>query len=327
MRKLSGCLVVLLGLCGPAVAGSIDGTPFTVRCGTTILVTDANAFGTLTLDATDPILTTACQGNGLTIKNQGTGHNDRGFTVDCTGTAGMAIKGSATGTGIKLLGPNLAVFGCTTDGFQTGIAVTGDGSDIEDSVVQNSSGDGFVVNDPVGFRNVNLIGSNFTGNQAVKSGGWGFNLRGSVMNVGTGTFFNNIATGNALGGFLVKGEGVAMFGNEAFFNTGPGFSVLSTNCCSGSLGQFFSSAVAQGNSGPGIVYSAKNDGSNCVGSSDPNCVGGRFFPLGFDTSAGAISAAGNGTTCPAGSLPFPIPGVCAIVLGRQCTENVLNHCP
>jgi hypothetical protein len=326
MRKLVGVLAVLLGLCAPVNAGSIDGTPITVRCGTTVTVNDNNAFGTLTLDASDPILSTVCQGDGLTIKNQGAGHNDRGFTVDCTGTSGMAIKGSSTGVGIKLLGPNLAVFGCTINGFQNGLTVTGDGSDVEDSLVASSSGDGFVVNDPVSFRNANLIGSNFTGNQAISTGGWGFNLKGSVMNVGTGSFFNNIATGNALGGFLVKGEGVSMSGNEALSNNGPGFSVLSTNCCSGSLGQFFSSSLAAANAGPGIVYTGKDDGSNCVGSLDPNCTGGKFFPAGFDATPGAIVSSGNGTTCPAGSLPF-IAGVCPIVKGKQCSENVLNHCP
>jgi hypothetical protein len=326
MRKLSGALVVLLGLCGPASAGSIGSTPITVRCGSTVIVNNDNAFETLTLDSSDPILSTVCRGDGITIKNQGAGHNDRGFTVDCGGNQATPIKGSANGIGIALLGPNLAVFNCAIDGFKNGIAVTGDGSDIEDSQVQNSSGDGFVINDPVSFRNPNLIGSNFTGNQAINTKGWGFNLKGSIMNVGTGTFFNNVASGNALGGFLVKGEGVSMFGNEALSNNGPGFSVLSTNCCSGSLGQAFSSSLALSNAGPGVVYTGKDDGSNCVGSLDPNCTGGKFFPAGFDATPGAIVSSGNGTSCPVGSLPF-IAGVCAIVKGKQCSENVLNHCP
>jgi len=325
MRKLSGCLVVLLGLCGPASAGSIGGTPITVSCGTTVKVDDNNAFQTLTLDSTDPILSTTCAIDGITIKNLGPGRNDRGFLVDCGGNQAKPIKGSGKGTGIELLGPNLMVFNCSVSGFANGITVTGDGSDIEDNQVANSTGDGFVVNDPIFFRNPNIIGSNFTGNQAVNNHGWGFNLKGSLMNVGTGNVFNNFASGNTLGGFLVKGEGVSMSGNEAVANAGPGFFVTSTNCCSGSLGQFFTSALAVGNSGPGIVYTARNDGSNCVGSVDPACTGGTFFPLGFDTSAGAISASGNGTTCPTGSLSF-IPGVCPITKGRLCSDNILGRC-
>ncbi len=318
-------LVVLLGFGAFAGAGTIGGTPITVTCDTTITVTDANSFQTLTLDGTDPILSSVCPKNGITIKNQGKGHINRGFFLDCQTNQSTPITGSTKDAGIELMGPNLFVSNCYVTGFKNGITSNGDGVGIQDSQVQNSADDGFVVKSSVGLKNANIIGITFAGNRAFDTGGWGFNLHANLIGASPGSFFNNIADGNASGGFLVKGEGVGLFGGEAFNNGGPGFSITSSSCCSAAFGQFLTSALAVGNAGPGIIYSAKNDGSNCVGSIDPACAGGTFFPLGFDTTPGAIVSSGNGGTCPTGSLPF-LPGVCPIVKGAQCSDNALNHC-
>jgi hypothetical protein len=327
MSKFSPSLVVvmLLGLCGSAGAGMLGDTPITVDCGTTIAVTDANAFQTLTLDASDPILSTVCKGDGITIKNQAGGKTNRGLTLDCQGNQLHPITGSTKGVGIKLVGANLVVLSCYVDSFNQGLTVSGDGADIEDSQVQNSAADGFVLTDPVGLKSPILVGTNFVGNRAIKNGGWGFNLKGNVMSIGTGSVFNNFASENGLGGFLVTGEGVGMFGNEAFKNTGPGFSVTSNNCCSGAFGEFFSAGLAVSNAGPGIIFSGRNDGSNCVGGTDEACTGGTFFPAGLDASPGALVSVDNGATCPNGSIPF-LPGVCPIVKGKQCKQAALDKC-
>ncbi len=316
-----------LVLCGfaSADAGSIDSTPITVACNTTITVTDTMAFQTLTLDSTDPILSTVCDKGGIAIKNTGSNAINRGFTLDCQTNQANPISGSGKGVGIALSGPFLTVQNCYVSGFGTGISVIGDVSTIQDNQVQNSTGDGFDVKDKLGLKSPNLSGTFVAGNRASDNGGWGFNLHGNVVNTSTGSFFSNIAEGNASGGFLVTGEGNGLFNLEAFNNGGPGISVTSANCCSGSRGEFLSAVVAGGNAGPGIIYSAKDDASNCVGSLDPSCAGGTFFPLGFDTTPSAIAAWNNAGTCPADSLPF-IPGVCPIVKGKQCPQKALDKC-
>jgi hypothetical protein len=320
-----GLAIIFLGAFASADAGSLDGSPITVACGTTITVTDAIAFQTLTLDSTDPILSAVCPKNGLTIKNTGASAIDRGLTLDCQTNYATPIRGSAKGVGIALSGPFLTVQNCYVSGFANGISVNGDGATIADNQVENSSDDGFDIKDTLGLKSSKLNGTFISGNRAFNNGGWGFTLQGNLMSTSQGSFFSNIADGNASGGFSVKGEGNGLFNLEAFNNGGPGISVTSTNCCSGASGQFLSAVVAANNAGPGIVYSAKDDASNCVGSLDPGCAGGTFFPLGLDTEAGAVVVAGNGGSCPAASLPF-VPGVCPIVKGKQCTQSVLDKC-
>ena len=320
-------LIAVLSLASaPAPAGQLGTTPFTVSCGTVIDVTSANSGQTLTIDATDPILSSRCPGGGIKIANKGSNALNQSFTIDCQTNQNAPIMG--TGIGIRLDGPNLSALNCYVDGFTTGIEADGDGADIEDSQVQNATGDGFLVKAKVKLTNANLVGVTFTGNRAFANGGWGFNLAANEISGGTGSFFNNIADTNAKGGFSIKGDGNSLSGSEAFNNGGPGFLVVSKSCCSGSSGQSFDTAVASSNQGPGIVYEARDDGSNCVGGTGPTCAGGTFFPTGFDTTPGGISAADNTGSCPAGSLQYLLAeGVCPIVLGSPCSASALNRCP
>ena len=76
-----------------------------------------------------------------------------------------------SGIGIRLDGPNLSAINCYVDGFSTGIEADGDGADIEDSQVQNATGDGFVVKSKVKITNANLVGVTFAGNRAFGNGG------------------------------------------------------------------------------------------------------------------------------------------------------------
>lgn len=328
LAAFSGSFLVALFSARHAVAGRIGATTVSVACGTKIVVGPSSAGMTLTLDAHDPILTESCASGGLTIENFGKDAINQTFSVDCGTNATHPITGGTSGVGVTLKGANLGLFNCYVAGFAQGIVADGDGADIEDSQVQNAAGAGFVVKAHVSIRNQNLIGITFTGNRAFDSGGWGFDLSANAISGGTGSFFDNIADGNTLGGFRVKGDGNALSGSEAFNNGGPGFEVISKSCCSGSFGQSFDTAVASLNKGPGIIYVGRDDGSNCVGATDAACTGGTFFPAGFDTTPGGISAADNGTTCPPGSLPYlPAEGVCPIVLGTACAQKVLDNCP
>ena len=327
-RSVTGVVVVAtLSLASaPARAGLLGTTPFTVSCGTVINVTAANSGLTLTIDPTDPILSTSCPGGGIKVVNKGSNALNQFFTIDCGTNQAAPIMGS--GIGIRLDGPNLAAFNCYVDGFTVGLEADGDGADVEDSQVQNATGDGFVVKSKLAITNINIVGVTFTGNRAVGNGGWGFNLAANEISGGTGSFFNNIAEKNAKGGFTIKGDGNALSGSEADNNGGPGFLIVSKSCCSGSVGQSFDTATAFANQGPGLVYAARNDGSNCVGGTGLTCTGGTFFPLGFDTTPGGITAAGNMAPCPTGSLPTTLgAGVCPIVLGKLCSASALNRCP
>lgn len=310
-----------------AHAGRLGATAMSIACGTKITVTDANDGDTLTIDPSDPILSGACGNDGLVVVNSGSNAINRSFSIDCQTNQATPISGGKSGTGILLLGPNLAVFNCYVQGFGAGIVAHGDDADIEDSQVQNAAGDGFVVKDGLSILNQNLYGTTITGDIAIDNGGWGFDLKGNAISGGTGSVFNNIADGNVLGGFSVKGDGNALSGSEAYNNGGPGFDIVSNSCCSGSFGQSFDTAVASLNRGPGIIYVGRDDGSNCVGSNSPTCAGGVFFPAGFDTTPGGITGADNGS-CPAGSLPFlAAEGVCPRVKGKPCSQSVLDRCP
>ncbi len=294
----------------------------------TIEVGADNNGKTLFLAASDPILSAPCSGNGITIINKGTNAPNQSFTIDCQTNQGNPIKGSATGIGIMLKGLNLAAFNCYVEGFGIGMASNGDGADIEDSQVQNAAGDGFFIKSHTKITNANIIGVIFMGNRAYGNGGWGFNMPVNEIDAETGSVFNNIADGNGKGGFYIKGDGNFLSGAEAYNNGGPGFLIISKSCCSGSSGQNFDTAAAASNLGPGIIYEARDDGSNCVGGTGPTCAGGTFYPTGFDTTPGGISAADNGGTCPAGSLPYlNADGVCPIVLGASCSASTLNRCP
>lgn len=321
---LVGCLTLL---CDVAGAGLLGTTPIAVSCGTALTVGASNTGQTLALDATDPILSTTCAGNGLTVINKGASALNQRFTIDCNTNQATPITGTA-GIGIMLKGLNLAVHNCYVHGFTTGILSVGDGADIEDSQVEQATGNGFFVHSGAKLTSANIVGITFTGNRAFGNGGWGFLMNANEISGGTGSFFNNIADRNGKGGFYIKGDGNSLSGSEAFNNGGPGFVVLSNSCCSGSLGQSFDTAVATFNTGPGIVYIARNDGSNCVGGAGPTCTGGTFFPLGFDTTAGGISAFGNGGSCPPGALPYlKAEGVCPIVTSSVCSPTLLSHCP
>ena len=317
--------VALVG--GAARAGLLGTTPFTVTCGTIVAVAADTSGKTLTLDASDPILAAPCPGNGIKIINKGSNAPNQFLTLDCQTNQAAPIKGS-TGVGIMLDGPNLAVNNCYVQGFSMGLESQGDGADIEDSQVENATGDGFRIKSKVRVTNPNIVGVTFTGNRAFDNGGWGFEMDASEISGGAGSFFDNIADTNVKGGFKITGDGNSLSGSEAFNNGGPGFVIISKSCCSGSAGQNFDTAVASSNTGPGIVYEGRNDGSNCVGGTGPTCTGGTFFPAGFDTTPGGISAADNGGSCPVGSLPYLLAdGVCPIVVGKACSATSVNNCP
>ena len=129
----------------------------------------------------------------------------------------------------------------------------------------------------------------------------------------------------AYGGLVfLKGGLGFLSGNEASGNNGPGFVIRSIACC---MPNEFDTAAAFSNAGPGIVYIGRDDGTNCVGGTGADCSGGTFFPAGFDTTPGGISASGNSGECPPESLPSSLgPEVCPVVWGPPCGTLVLDRC-
>src|SRR5262249_41979122 len=93
------------------------------------------------------------------------------------------------------------------------------------------------------------------------------------------------------------------------------------SCCSGSAGQSFDTAAAFANQGPGIVYEARDDRSNCVGGSGPTCTGGTLFPLAFDTTPGGITAPANTGPSPA----TPCQPCWAQAFARSSSEVPARH--
>jgi len=323
----------------------------TVDCGFKLKVTTQNSGSTLTLtppakgvDATtvDPIFKHACPANGITISNPSTVaatvNNGLFFMLECNVTNQnlfAAIKGAPatstttpTGIGITLKGSGLIVNDCIVDGFSHGIVSTGDGNDIEGCVVQNSAGDGFVIHDPVSFTSLNFtgdtIGGNTNGNEAFHNGGYGFNIvaNGIAAETSGAVNFNNNADDNGKGGFLIKGNGNTIEGAEATNNNGPGIVVTSPSCCTNSgssPGQDLDAARVDGNAGPGIIYSAKDDDTN------------NGLPSGYNAFEEGVLATDDGTKkgCPAGAVDPSGTGheICLIVLGKPCSQKVLNACP
>jgi len=326
--RIAVVVAATISLVGVVARAALLGTtPLTVACGTVITVTADSSGKTLTLDPSDPILVTPCPRDGIKIVNKGSNAPNQFLTLDCQTNQAAPITGT-TGVGIMLDGLNLAAYNCYVHGFAIGLETNGDGADIEDSQVENATGDGFRIKSGVRITNPNLVGITFTGNRAFDNGGWGFEMTANAISGGSGSVFNCIADTNAKGGFRITGDGNSLSGSEAFNNGGPGFLIVSKSCCSGSEGQSFDTAVASSNKGPGIVYEARDDGSNCVGGTGPTCTGGTFFPAGFDTTPGGISAADNGGSCPGGSLPYLLAeGVCPVVVGKPCSQSSLDNCP
>jgi hypothetical protein len=309
-----------------------------VDCGFKLKVTTQNSGGTLTLtppgpgvDAStvDPIFNHACPKDGITITNPFPAASGQGFSLDCNVTNQnlfSAITGSQAGKGITLRGPGLALFDCIVDSFAKGIVATADGADIEDSQVMNSVSDGFFIRDSASFASLNFVGDILSGNLAITNGGYGFNIVANGLSASPGSTFNNIANSNGKGGFLINGNGNTISGANAAGNNGAGITVFSPSCCTNSgssPGQDLDTAQVDNNTGPGILYAARDDGTNCPAI-------GPCLPSGFNPSFGGIFASNDGTktACPPGAFDPTGKGheICLVVLGKPCSQTALNAC-
>jgi hypothetical protein len=326
---LSSALGLLFGTAASVRAGILQpgDVPLSVSCGQVIQASDS-ASG-LRLEPTDPIVAAPCDKDGIQIRNVGAGRLDRSFELDCSF---LALRGKGAGTGVDLVGTNLSVSNCYVERFKNGV-VGGAGSTITDSRVTDCTDDGVVLKNPQSPNAASFAPIAVNGTRSRRNGGWGFRLQGNGTGLDAGTFFRSKATGNAKGGFLIKGNGNLVAASEALGNDGPGFSVSgnenalssvdaegnggggivmeSNQCC---RTNFLDAAIASGNTGPGVAFTSRANPGN----------GG--FPAGLDTSPGSIDADANGD-CQAGSLPNALgDGVCPVAKGRACSIEELEGC-
>jgi hypothetical protein len=239
----------VLALIGPWTAPAAA----VVNCGATLT-------SSTTLTASDPVTTTMCNDNGLTIQT------NADIVLDC---AGGTITGDGTGTyGIKVgSGASGAVIkNCVVENFKTGIQITGPGfTTLMRTVAKDNQGNGVsitsndnVVTDVVSLNNTGhgfeTSGANdvtFDGAVAVGNGSRGFSLGGArpvvqnslaISNGGAGfthatstggSFSANAAVDNGGDGFNIAGGTTSnpkdFDGNRAFVNGGNGLVVTGTN--------------------------------------------------------------------------------------------------
>jgi len=312
----------------PATAGLLQpgDVPISVACGREIQV--GAAATSLTLQDTDPIVSNACPRDGIKIKNVGAGRNDRNFELDCSF---LTLRGSLTGAGVELSGPNLTVRNCYVERFDEGI-VAGAGSTIADSRVTDSAGDGIVLRNNASPNSGSFLAISVVGTRSRRNGGWGFRLQGNGTETDQGNFFDVKATENAKGGVLVRGNLNSIVHSDAVDNLGAGFSVSgklnslsevgaernvgpgieieSNQCCNTN---FLEIATASGNAGPGILFSSRINPAT-------------GFPVGFHSEVGSIDADANGA-CPQGTLANSFgSGVCLIAKGQPCRLSDLMDC-
>jgi hypothetical protein len=291
----------------------------TVGCGFTLRITDAANAQTLQLEPNDPIFAGPCVGDALSIKNTGRNALNRSFTLDCN-QAGT-LRGSNIGTGIRIRGAGITVMNCTLSGFHTGVVASGDGETVQDTTAENCAADGFDIRDSINLNSASFSGTFISSDQALHNAGVGFALKGNgfTLDNSGNIFLTSLADGNLRGGFVLNGRENTISGCDASNNGGPGFAVIEKSCCS--INYSFDTSRAVANTGPGIVYIGRDDGTNCVG--------GICYPGGVDLSGSStgIFAFDNGGVCPPGTLPFPPTSSGQICLAaKSCGQGELNKC-
>ncbi len=309
-------VVLALACAGVAPAATLrpSNVSMAVDCNFKLQVTPTLDGQTLQLESTEPIFSHPCSNNGIVLSNRGKGAADRTFTFDCLHLG--TIRGSSRGKGLQIKGPGLVVMSCDVDGFSNGVVVSDDGAEVDDTIVQNSTRDGFSVKDPVNPNSDKFLGTSLFGNQSLNNRGFGFKMKGNGFDLEGGNFVSNLALGNHSGGFSVVGDGNVLSGNDAISNGGAGVMILGKSCC---LPNSFDTARALNNAQAGIVYAGRDQGTTC---SAAGCL-----PLGIDLSAqGAIFASGNASICPAGTTTAkPIPGQICIA-SKTCSTGELDKC-
>jgi hypothetical protein len=167
---------------------------------------------------------TGCKPNGLIL-------NASGITLDC---AGFSIKGTGTGTGIKLgTGVSgVAIENCVVDGFATGILLGGGGgSALMRTLVQNNTGHGVratsdsnTVQDVVSRQNGGFgfvvigAGNSLLGVLAMDNSKAGVSLGGHGQDVE-----NSLAISNDKEGFVGTVRDSTFSANTAISNVATGF--------------------------------------------------------------------------------------------------------
>jgi hypothetical protein len=179
-----------------------------------------------TLTATDPVVTGVCPFHGLGLAADF-------ITLDC---AGLTIKGSRAGKGLRLLPgtEGVTIQNCVVEGFATGIFLgAGGGAFVFNVVSQNNKNDGIATDSNFNFF-VNVLSR---GNGAA-----GFKLAG-LGNGGEGA----IALQNGKAGFQMAGREIDLSSSLSISNGAQG--VVGSNVKE----SFFSLITSIANTGDGMT--------------------------------------------------------------------------
>jgi hypothetical protein len=166
-----------------------------VSCGATITADT-------TLTPSDPVTTTACPSNGITLGADN-------ITLDC---GGLTIRGKGRADGIRLgTGvEGVAIQNCTVDHFSVGVLLAGAGGATVDRVLsQNNTSDGVSVISGDNFLSVVLSQHNT---------GSGFKIAGDANSIDS-----VVAVGNGKAGFSLTGKDHDLESSQAITNTGDGW--------------------------------------------------------------------------------------------------------
>jgi len=202
-----------------AAPGWVQPAAAAVSCGATITADT-------TLTASDPVTSTPCVGNGITLGADN-------ITLDC---GGLTIKGRGRGDGIRL-GTGVeavTIQNCTVDHFSVGVLLAGAGGAFVERVLsENNTSDGVQVISSNNFLSVVLSQHN---------NGSGFKIAGSANSIDS-----LVAVGNSKAGFSLTGKDHDLENSQAISN-GQGWTgnINST---------FFASNSAIGNKQDGINIS------------------------------------------------------------------------
>ena len=240
-----------------------------VDCGATITTNT-------TLTAADPVTTTICKSNGVSIK----GDN---ITLDC---GGLTIKGKGAGAGVRLVSgaSGATIQNCVVDSFVKGLLLGGPGGNFVMNVVAQNNKDAGVVatsnanflltvlsrnNGGFGFQ-LSGTGNGTDGAVALENTKAGFSIKGKEADIE-----NSLAISNGAEGFIGNLKSSFFFGNSAIGNTSDGFKMGGGST---SLPNEYDECKAIANGGNGLVVSGTNpdanfDGGGNVGLANAGAIG------------------------------------------------------
>ena len=251
-----------------ALAGvGLSGTPAValVSCGATIIADT-------TLTSSDPVTTTICTSNGISIGADN-------ITLDC---GGLTIRGQAVGAGIRLVSgaSGATIQNCVVDGFAKGLLLGGAGGTfVLNVVVQNNKDNGVEASSDFNFfqtvvsrknggfgLHLSGIGNGTAGAIALQNTKAGFSISGQEADIET-----SLSISNGNGGFTGNMKSSFFAANIAIGNTGLGFDMATGTVL---LPNEYDENKALANTGNGLVVGGTNIDANVDGGGNVGLANG-----------------------------------------------------